>query len=334
MPKLQIVCYEKGWILEEIAKKWQSQISMSLPDISVSLEFGKPVEGNDIYIHVNYSFAIPVQNARNIVYVTHLNTHIKLLKILLLARSGAEFICMSTQTRELLNKLSFNNQKHLVVPESLHFNTQARERKHCLTLGMFFRIYSDGRKSNENIRELAQIVADRNILLILFGSGFAQLLKDYSHANVIIVDQEFKIEDYIKYLDMCDYVVYFGSDEGAISVLDSAARGIPVIATNQGFHQNIDLPKYSVLDKDPANLIRTIKQLSTPRRREDGKDIISVVKYNSLPNNIRSVPLFVFQAIKILFIRNPFLSSSVLRNTYDLLNFICRIVIQKIRSSL
>ena len=52
---------------------------------------------------------------------------------------------------------------------------------------------------------------------------------------------KFEHEQYLHILEACDYLLYFGLDEGAMSVLDATQVGLKTIAPLVGFHREIGI---------------------------------------------------------------------------------------------
>jgi hypothetical protein len=73
------------------------------------------------------------------------------------------------------------------------------------------------------------------------GQGLDDFCKELNHKGFEFnVMREFNSEFYSNALSQIDVTIYAGLDEGAISILDSIAAGIPVILSRTGFH--LDIP--------------------------------------------------------------------------------------------
>lgn len=260
--KVEIICYEKGWIIESISKNYKSKIA-KLKNISVNLSFFSPNPNRDIYIHLYYLYAKPVLGARNIIYVTHVNNWYSILNIIYLSSkySNIELACLSIQTVNYLKKIIKDKNIYCINQESLHFNKKKNKIK-ILTFGIFFRLYKDDRKSRQHIIRLIEIVRQNKLKcrLIIYGHGFDEFIDN--KCNNIIYDKSFFDKyKYKKYLQSCDYVVAFGKDEGYVSILDASSLGIKILALNQGYHRDIKLAPFSQLFENADQIIFAIKTI-------------------------------------------------------------------------
>ena len=263
MKSIQIVCYERGWIVDAIARQWLSQLSENQSEFEVKLCYHLPEPGADIYVHFIYFTAIIVPNRINVVCVTHIDHWWKAFKIIQLARLKVNFIAMSTHTRDVINDYTNSSNAMHYIPRSIHFNRFEVKLFKKLVFGLFFKFHEDGRKNDAAINKLCNVASRNNkyCKLILFGKGFNRLVALHKNLVAEINENEFDILEYKKTLNKCDYVVYFGYDEGAISILDAATLGIPVLATKQGYHLDIDLPRGSMLCNTSDEIVSIIESL-------------------------------------------------------------------------
>ena len=306
---VQIVCYKRGWILEAIATQWQRIISSESSCSECSLVYGSPELGYDLYIHFIWYDAVPVNGAINIMYVTHIDHWWKAIKLVQLARMGCEFVCMSGQTRFLVNKYIASESTRFILQESLHFGSIRNERSKPLTFGMFFRIQEDGRKSNKDIVNVMKFANDNSdcCQLILFGDGYSDLIRPYKKIVASVYSENFDKENYQAQMKKCDYILYFGFDEGAISILDAATLGIPVFATNQGYHLDLVLPKGSFLfDKSERVVDAVINVSLSSKAKCNSVGIGSIIDDWA---NTRQPPSLLCY-VKVFFIKNIFIEST------------------------
>ena len=223
--KIAIVCYEKGWILEKIAKNLLNQL---IPFYTVSIIYDTELkEEYDVFIHVYFMSAVPIDNKINIYFITHVDSYVKLISLIFLSlRPNSHFLCMSKQTKDFLSKVFKENFVHYYNQKSLNFEKQILEPKQFV-FGLFFRLYVDGRKNDHLIDKLLLEVSKLNlshISFVAFGTGYDNLLSKYPDL-LSVNDAEFNVESYKKAIKSCDYVISFGKDEGYISVLDASAAG-------------------------------------------------------------------------------------------------------------
>jgi len=248
-----------GWILEALANKCYTELKEDTRfDVSLKVGLGDP--GKDVYIHFIYLSAQVIPNAINIVYVTHVDRWYKAFRLIRLARSQAYFITMSTATQALVNRYVGPVNIETQIPESLHFGYSAEHNKR-VTFGLFFNIYPDERKNDKIIMDFLSIASNYldTVHVIIMGYGYEKILKTNMHLSYEYINSEFDVETYKKNLDRCDYILHFGKDEGAISILDAATLDKPIIAIKQGYHDDMPLSIYSKLCQSPEEILNTVE---------------------------------------------------------------------------
>jgi hypothetical protein len=321
--RIQIVVGEHGWIIGVLAEQLRESIKKTFNhSASIKLVHGEPQHGDEVYIHFIYLNTKIVKGARNIIYVTHVDYTIKLMIILLQHLRNAEFIVMSNQTGRLIESAIPNSIVHILNPASIHFKKNNDISKQ-LKIGLFFRIYEDNRKNNKLIAKLLNYASDfkENTKIVIYGKGFGSLINEDNNAIVEYSDSDFNKEKYNELLLSCDYVAYFGMDEGAISILDAATLNIPVIATKQGYHLDIELAKGSILFDDGngvldhlCNLIKfnsqksldvesQLYQIINTKKEKIEKNHLTFINFFTIPfvkNSFRRGDDFVY-FFKILF---------------------------------
>lgn len=304
--QIQLVYYEKGWIIEKIVQQWASILEAS--NFKTIVSFNDSKNGSDVYIHFIYLNTVPVKGARNIVYVTHVDKWWKAIKLILLAREGVEFVTMSRETQSLVKRYTGSSAVYCINPVSIHFKTNQPPKK-VFTFGLFFRLYDDDRKSNNAINKLVTLAEKLNPVckLILFGAGFSSISEKNPNAASLmdIYDGPFDVVEYESCMKRCDYVVYFGRDEGAISILDAATLDIPVLAIYQGYHIDIPLAKGSMLFNHEDEILSIIKNICYSAQGEGLKlkNIENLIIDKADINNSSNLWHIIF----IPFINNKFL---------------------------
>lgn len=260
--KISIKARDSSWIIAAIAKQWQNELSRIGHEVAI--DYPGADRTSHIHIHFIADDAHLIDGRLNIVFVTHLDFYWKILNCIQLYRKGVSFVCMSKHTECVLRKFMPGAQIFTITPQSLHFGSVPIPGK--ITFGLFFRLYDDDRKNRNAIETLVNTVAENTskAKLLIYGAGFESILDGKSTNSITyipIVPGQFNIKSYRSYLELCDYVVHFGRDEGAISVLDAATVGIPVLATDQGYHRDIPLPAGSLLLDTADAINKVIKQL-------------------------------------------------------------------------
>lgn len=257
---VQIILDSTGWILEVLANQCYEELKARNDEFEVSLKIGKGDPGSDIYIHFIYLNAHIMPGATNIVYVTHVDRWHKAFRLVRSAHSGAHFVTMSTATKRLVHRYTGVKNITAQIPKSIHFARDQTSRS--VTFGLFSNLYPDQRKGDQAIKDFLSIIEKHpSAHAILMGSGYEHVLNSVSQSSYSYVEGEFDLDSYKENLDKCDYVLYFGKDEGAISILDAATLNKPIIAIDQGYHSDIPLPFYSHLCQSTDEMIKTIDDI-------------------------------------------------------------------------
>lgn len=262
--------YEKGWILDAISLDWQEKLSK---EYNVTINyckpkkrfFGKNIDNpptNDITLHFIYLNAVK-KSQIDIAFVTHIDKLWKRLLVAYIARQGIRFICLSNQTKYLVNRIcDYQVNVENFTPNSLHFQRK-NSIKNKITFGIFYRIYQDDRKKEDTLKGILATLNSfhNNAKIILYGNGFSDFKNEYKDLDIDLVSETFNKSRYQKLMKKCDYVLYHPWDEGAYSILDAATLGIPVIVSDQGFHKDISLPLGSFVFNKSEDINRYISSI-------------------------------------------------------------------------
>lgn len=145
-------------------------------------------------------------------------------------------ICMSKETLDFLVLRGIQKEK-LTYIHPAHDSLPRKTKKILVSTN----VYPDGCKNEGLFYDLIAFLktcgTSENFEFTLMGSGWNNV------AGMTYYDKF----DYFKYLELLqqnDYMLYFGKDEGAMSILDAAQVGMKTIAPNIGYHipLNIDYP--------------------------------------------------------------------------------------------
>lgn len=141
----------------------------------------------------------------------------------------------------------------------------------------------------------------------------------YPEIDVIVDESSFNIEKYKNYIRNCNYIIYFGFDEGAFCVTDAVALNIPVIATKQGYHKDLNLPIGSELHSKANMVYDSIVRHIEVRK----KKIASIENYNieDKKNDKKEFGCAMLRYVRVLFVYNNFI-----RNTKNLKQDIKQII--------
>ena len=221
-----------------------SQIALNLYKALSEIEFvevdlqTRPSTGYDVIHHFIYTMAAPTTASATTAMVTHVDSRSKLVKVKSLLNNEVGAICMSQHTKEFinfeLNKL-FADKLHVVSPIPM-----IGEIKRKIRLAYVSNSYSDGRKRESLLIEFLTKVDPEWLQISLMGIGLEAVHEAlFDNSIETVYTNYFDITKYNELLRSCDYFIYLGLDEGAISILDAVAAGVKVITTNQGFHREI-----------------------------------------------------------------------------------------------
>jgi hypothetical protein len=317
--KVEVICYEKGWIIESISRNYKLKIE-KLKNVKCNLVFFSPNPNKDIYFHIYYLYAKPILGARNIIYVTHINNWYSTLYIVYLSNkySNIEFACLSLQTVIFLKNIIKDTNIYSINQESIHFK-KTNDKIKILTFGIFFRLYKDDRKSKQHIINLINIAKKNKskCRLIIYGQGFDGLF-DKESQNIIYDKSIFDKYKYKKYLESCDYVLAFGKDEGYVSVVDASSLGIKVLALNQGYHRDIKLEKFSQLHENADQIISAIKTilLASNSNLYPGYNIQDLV--DKIPLFSKKNQSFLNKILLVFLVKNNFRNQSFIGECFTI----------------
>ena len=198
-----------------------------------------PIAGFDVYHYIAFH-GVPETLPPGI--HTSLVTHVDSKRKEKLLRSqferGVMPIAMSQETAIEVGRISAGylagNAPFVLIPPFV----PARDTR--LKIGIFSRLYADGRKREWELLRIAKRIPPEGVTFRIIGAGWDEIVMKLSERSFMVdYSDEFDPDDYLKALDSCDVVLYFGWDEGAISCLDALARGTRVIAPPVGFHLDV-----------------------------------------------------------------------------------------------
>lgn len=267
--KVNVVCYEDaGWILGRIAGRLSDELRACGVSVTQS---SSPIECFDVVHHIPFH---PVSGRSGVaiesMMVTHLDTHSKLSRVRRFANVGVLPIAMSRQTVDLVNDGLPAESKETAVCALL---PSFVDRPPRLRVGVFYRLYSDGRKREQVLGACLRELGMENFELFIMGSGWeSEVSRFRSEGLVVSYSSEFNSTAYLAWLDHVDVVVVTGRDEGAVSFLDALAVGKRVIVSRIGYHVDYEheLVVYANSVRDFVNALR-VECL----RRQTAYDLVS-----------------------------------------------------------
>lgn len=235
--KVHIINYEEGinsGILSKFAKKMY-EILAKTDGVSASIG-NRPRDGVDINHHINYLPYKP-NDTKNTLMVTHIWEGYKLDKLREGMKTADLGICMSQGQKDELIGWGLDESKLPVVLPA----HDGLPRRHQI-VAILTNVYPDGCKREWMFEALAKTLNHTEWAFRIMGSGWENILAPLV-AEGLQVDyfHDFNYDVHKQILDSSDYLLYFGKDEGAMSVLDGKQAGLKLIAPDVGFHKEIGI---------------------------------------------------------------------------------------------
>jgi len=233
---VHIVCYEdtRAWILGKIALRLCEHLRQM--DVRVDIS-RKPNQRADINHHICYWDYDGQKSSVDTLMVTHIDTESELCKLkhqLVAAEMG---ICMSFTEVNRLAALGLPREKLCYVNPGHDCKIQPRK----IVVGITTRLYSDGRKREYMLLELANRMSLKNFKFKIMGDGWNDIVAELQQRGIEVDHfNRFKPRVYADLIQSLDYYLYTGQDEGSMGFIDALAAGIPTIVTPQGYH--LDAP--------------------------------------------------------------------------------------------
>jgi hypothetical protein len=311
---IDLIVYNNSWIATALARQFKENLEKE--GLQATIVENKEDLASDTCVHFFYFDAVADCTKKNILYVTHIDHWWKAFKIMKYANQNCSFICMSRETKKIVELYTRSEMVYHFMPESINFkNRISNNYAQKIRFGLFFRNYSDGRKNNLIIDELFNYISinKKYCQLIIYGEGFEEYYKKYKNIFLVYDDGDFNRDAYEKYLKMCDYILYFGFDEGAYCTIDASIFNIPIIVTNQGYHRDIILPIGSELHNTADQVLESVKKhirvkkISMENKNLNSLKLFEIIK-NSNKNNKKNSSLKIIY--RMFAINNNFIKKS------------------------
>lgn len=240
---INLINYEMSFndgILSKYARKMKEELDkLGIENVITD----RPLEGY-INHHINYLPYVKYHSVgKNTLMITHIFEGYKMEKVIEGMKTADVGICMSQETKDQLEKKGVKNLE-VILPA--HDMLPRKKKK----IAIVTNVYPDGCKREKMFYELLWFLEDNDIMDRF---EFRVMGKDWhlDEFNLEYYDS-FDHGNYLKILDACDYLLYFGLDEGAMSVLDARQVGLLTIAPLVGFHKEIGID-YPFLTQDELN---------------------------------------------------------------------------------
>ena len=229
----------RSWIIQKIAERLSDQLS----DLEVDCAVTESVDTTaDLIHHMSWAFANIQARQPSTMFITHLDDAYKIAQVRTTLETCVNVgICMSSETMRLL-------LSHGCPSRSVYFIRPAHDgliKPRRIAIGITSRIYSDGRKREALLVEVANLMDLSPFTFRIFGKGWEQTIAALEAAGAL-VEYFGETDDFRKdyevlqsSIPLFDYYLYLGLDEGSLGTLDALAAGVPTIVTPQGFHLDL-----------------------------------------------------------------------------------------------
>ena len=256
---------DKGWILSKIAERLRDELNQ-LPSVSCAIN-ETPQSDADINHYFIYEIYDHKQCGKiDTLFVTHIDDTRKLL-LLRKHLESAYGICMS------------NNHLHELVaagiPENrlcavrIGIDHLVHKRKACI--GIVSRCYNDGRKRQWMLLRLLGNISNSMFRFKIIGDRWDDVVTEMRRNGFSVdYDPDFSLEKYLSFFEDVDYALHMGIDEGAIGMIDAIDAGVPIIATRQGYHLDVEEGAEGGLFSSYDELERIFKEIEDRKRKLSG----------------------------------------------------------------
>ncbi len=241
--RVNLVNYEMSFN-DGILSKYARNMKEELDKLGIeNVITDRPLEGY-INHHINYlQYPKHKSVGKNTLMITHIFEGHKMNAVKEAMKTAEVGICMSQETKDQLSGIG---KLEVILPA--HDMLPRKKKK----IAVVTNVYPDGCKREKMFYELLWFLEDNDIMDRF---EFQVMGKDWhlDEFNLEYYDS-FDHGNYLKILDACDYLLYFGLDEGAMSVLDARQVGLKTIAPLVGFHREIGID-YPFLTQGELNNI-------------------------------------------------------------------------------
>ena len=238
--RINIITDKDGWILNKFATSVQSQLEKMGYEVAISYEFKGGYDINHYFTPGSIGWdCFSKVDDRTTFMITHVDSQLKIDKIVELTNKGAIGICMSKETRDKMlvygvkpNRICYINpaQDGLLYPKKT-------------VLGLTHRAYTDARKRNDIIVDVCKQINNKYFKIVIMGLGWEKIVEQLNDLGFEVdYYPDFDKEKYNDLIMHMDYYCYFGTDEGSMGYLDAVAAGIGTIVTPQGYHLDTNCP--------------------------------------------------------------------------------------------
>jgi hypothetical protein len=232
----------KDWVIEKLARK----IVEFFPEQNrIKLHYF-PRQGYAVthwmhYLNASHDY-LKVSTEINTFLVPHIDSKEKEEVFLKNLELGAIPIFMSRQhSEEVSKKLNLANTPIHILPGS-----DLAGEKQYFNLIIASHVYPDGRKNESFLFHLSRDLSLVDVHFTFVGKGWHLVKEALIDAGASVAwfnPNEPNYPNYNRLIEMMrshDLFVYLGFDEGSLGALDAYLMGLPLLITNQGFHQQFE----------------------------------------------------------------------------------------------
>lgn len=236
-----------GWILEKIAVRLKEKFQLGGIDVQI---LDCPNGDSDVVYWLYFGhrgiidrdldkYSTRLKSA----LVTHVDDAAKVNRVKKLHKVGVDLVFMSpAHSLEISSMLGFSKPFFNIL-----LGTDLVEVKRRMKIGIFSKCFSDGRKNEGWLVELAKKENLEECEFIFIGTGWDGIRDklEASGAQVNLYDGvQHPYPEYSKFPSFyrsLDLYLYAGFDEGAMGSLDAYVLGVKLLISRQGFHKEFDL---------------------------------------------------------------------------------------------
>lgn len=230
--KVNIIDIEAGWIIGKFARKLYEELDKLGVEVTLSSKRDSTADINHypLYTYIDYSNS---KHKNDTMMITHVDSLAKVELIKSRLKTYGMGICMSEYTMNYLTSLGVPREKLCYInPAHDHV---IKPRKYVI--GLTYRSYSDCRKRDTFLLDIAQNIDADYFKFVIMGAGWGSIVEEIKNLGFEIeYYPEFVYSKYVEIVPNFDFFLYFGMDEGNMGYLDALAAGVETIVTPQGFH--------------------------------------------------------------------------------------------------
>lgn len=232
--KIAIICTKNqdSWIIGKFAEKLKENLLLLGFEANI-LE--TPSDKYDINHHVYHGDYMGCDNTISTFMITHIDTNPKLLRLIQLLEYCNLGICMSKNTADFLLKKGVVAYKITYIHPAHDSNFEFKKNR----IGIFSNVYKDGRKNEEWLIDISNKISNQLFEFVFIGSGWETISNFLLDKGFTVTSLPFSRENYDRNIEIIDYWLYLGFDEGSMSFLDAIQCGKKIICSNQGFQNDM-----------------------------------------------------------------------------------------------